>query len=117
MNGQKRREGLLSPYRILDAEEVMNLLQNAGVSAGVVQNGEQMDNDPQLKHRQYYCELDQPEMGQVSYSGFSMKMSGSPYEISRGAPRLGEHTEYVCCEILKMTDAEFVQLLNEGVFQ
>jgi benzylsuccinate CoA-transferase BbsF subunit len=101
----------------LDAEEVMNLLQNGGVSAGVAQNGEQLDRDPQLKHRNYYCQLDHPEMGPFSYSGFSMKMSATPYEITRGAPRLGEHTEYVCSEILKMTDEEFVQLLNEGVFE
>ncbi len=46
-----------------------------------------------------------------------MKMSETPYEIKRGAPRLGEHTEYVCSEILKMTNEEFVQLLNEGVFE
>jgi benzylsuccinate CoA-transferase BbsF subunit len=100
-----------------EAEEVMRILQNAGVSAGAAQNGEQLDKDPQLKHRQYYCELDHSEMGKVSYSGFSMKMSATPYEIKRGAPRLGEHTEYVCSEILKMTNEEFVQLLNEGVFE
>jgi benzylsuccinate CoA-transferase BbsF subunit len=100
-----------------DPEEIMRILQNAGVSAGVAQNGEQLEKDPQLKHRHYYRELDHSEMGKVSYSGFSMKMSETPYEIKRGAPRLGEHTEYVCSEILKMTNEEFVQLLNEGVFE
>jgi benzylsuccinate CoA-transferase BbsF subunit len=30
------------------AEEVMDLMQDAGISAGVVQNGEQLDRDPQL---------------------------------------------------------------------
>jgi benzylsuccinate CoA-transferase BbsF subunit len=100
-----------------DPEEIMGVLQNAGVAAGVAQNGEQLDKDPQLKHRQYYRELDHSEMGKVSYSGFSMKMSETPFEIKRGAPRLGEHTEYVCSEILQMTNEEFVHLMNEGVFE
>ncbi len=118
MENLEQLNGLIEEWtRSRDAEEVMRLLQSAEVSAGVAQNGEQLDHDPQLKHRKYYHELDHSEMGKVSYSGFSMKMSATPYEIKRGAPRLGEHTEYVCSEILKMTNEEFVQLLNDGVFE
>jgi hypothetical protein len=32
------------------------------------------------------------------------------------APCLGQHNEYLCKEIPGMKDEEFVQLLNEGVF-
>lgn len=95
----------------------MRSMQDAGVSAGVAQNGEQLDSDPQLKHRHYYWELDHSEMGKMSYSGSSIKMSATPYQIMQGAPCLGEHTEYVCTEILKMSNEDFVQLLNEGVFE
>jgi len=30
---------------------------------------------------------------------------------------LGEHTEYVATEILGLSDEEFVQLIQEGVFE
>ncbi|MBW2622866.1 MAG: CoA transferase [Deltaproteobacteria bacterium] len=99
------------------AEEVMHLLQEAGISAGVAQSGEQLDSDPQLAHRGYYTELDHPEMGKMSYSGMSIKMSGTPYKLTRRSPLLGEHTAYVCTEILKMPDEEFVELLNDGVLE
>jgi hypothetical protein len=52
----------------------------------------------------------------MSYGGLSIKMSANPYKISRSAPCLGEHTEYVCNEILKMPPEEFVELLTDGVF-
>ena len=71
------------------AEDVMLLLQQAGVPAGVAENGEQLDMDPQLKHRHYYWELDHPEMGKMSYSGMPIKLSETPYTITRGAPCLG----------------------------
>lgn len=99
------------------AEDVMELMQKAGIPAGVAESGEQLDADPQLKHRHYYWALDHPEMGRMSYSGMPINFSETPYSITRGAPCLGEHTEYICTEILKMSGEEFALLLNDGVFQ
>jgi len=99
------------------ADDVMSLLQAAGISAGKALNGEQLDNDPQLEHRNYYQELDHPVMGRMSYSGMPVKMSATPYHITRNAPCLGEHTEYVCTQMLGMSDAEFTQLVSAGVFE
>ena len=46
------------------AEEVMSMMQGVGVSAGVVQTGEDLlERDPQLKHRHFFQELDHPEVG------------------------------------------------------
>ena len=51
-------------------------------------------------------------------SNFNVRMparlSETPYEIRR-APMLGEHNEYVCTELLGMSDDEFVQLIADGV--
>jgi hypothetical protein len=33
------------------------------------------------------------------------------------APCLGEHTEYVCTEILGMSDEYFLELMQKGVFE
>ena len=30
---------------------------------------------------------------------------------------LGEHTEFVCRELLRMSDEEFIELLNDKVFE
>jgi len=99
------------------ARDVMTLLEAAGVAAGVVQQGEELENDPQLHSRGFYWKLEHPEgMGVFTYSGMPAKMSKTPYEIKR-APMLGEDNEYVYSKVLGMPDEEFVGKLAAGVFE
>lgn len=99
-----------------NAEEVMHLMQNMGIAAGIVQNGKDLDYDPQLKQRGYYWYLDHPEMGTWGYSSLGFQMPKTPREMTR-APLLGEHTEHVCTKLLGISDEEFIQLDHEGVFE
>ncbi len=98
------------------AKEVMAVLQQAGVAAGVVANGKDLFEDLQLSHRHHLRMLEHPEMGVTAYEAPPFRLSKTPAEIRR-APLLGEHTEYVCSRILGIPDDEFVILLNEGVFR
>ena len=101
----------------LPAEEVMRLMQAAGVPAGVAQNGRDLVNDPQLNYRQHYWKLYHQEVGRdVSHEAISFRLSKTPHEL-RCAPCLGQDTEYICRELLGMADEEFVELLGDGVFQ
>jgi len=100
-----------------DPYVVVELLQKAGVRAGVVQSvGDQMENDVQMKHRHFFPETSHPE-------GFNFRTPGSPYRLSRTPvaikppPNLGEHTMQVCTDILGMSDSEISELINEGVIE
>jgi benzylsuccinate CoA-transferase BbsF subunit len=97
-------------------EEVVSLMQGAGIAAGIVQGGRDLDGDPQLKHRHFYWDFDHPEIGNFTYTGMPARLSKTPYEM-KPAPRLGEHNEYVYTQLLGMSDEEFVQLMAEGVFE
>jgi benzylsuccinate CoA-transferase BbsF subunit len=97
-------------------EEVMDLLQAAGVPAGVVQGGQDLDGDPHLRHRQFYWKLEDHEFGAFTYMGMPAKLSRTPYEMRR-APRLGEHNEQFYIGVLGMSDEEFVSYMAEGVFE
>jgi crotonobetainyl-CoA:carnitine CoA-transferase CaiB-like acyl-CoA transferase len=90
------------------AEEVMALMQSAGVAAGVVQNAaDQVTWDPQLRHRRFFSELDHPTLGKyLSPPGLHAVLSKTPQELRR-APLLGEHNEYVFKELIGMSDAEY----------
>jgi crotonobetainyl-CoA:carnitine CoA-transferase CaiB-like acyl-CoA transferase len=101
----------------LTAEEVMVKLQSVGVPAGVVKNGADIYNDPQLRHRNYFWELKHPEMGPFTHLGQSFVLSKTPAEARRPSPCLGEHTESICKEFLNMSDDEFAQLSQKGVFE
>ena len=47
----------------------MQLLQAAGVPAGMVQRSSDHLEDPQLAHRRFFRRLEHPEMGEVPYEG------------------------------------------------
>ena len=98
------------------AEEVMSLMQEAGVAAGAVLNGRDLGEDAHLNARGFYKELVHPEIGHHRYLLPPFRLSKTPGEPRMAAPCLGQHNEYVCKRILGMSDEEFVQLLNEGVF-
>ena len=98
------------------AEQVMEMMQAAGVAAGVVQTSEEMHADPQLKHRNHYWVLNHPETGPATYDSPAYKLSKTPSQGRMPAPCLGEHNSFICTEFLGMSDEEFVGLMVEGVF-
>jgi len=97
--------------------EVMNMMQAAGVGAGMVQTAEDLlEYDPQLKHNHLFWELDHPEVGKYRAPGSSFVLSKSPYALQR-APLLGEHNEYVLKQVLGLPDEEIAELVVEGVIE
>jgi benzylsuccinate CoA-transferase BbsF subunit len=98
-------------------EEVMNKMQAAGVGAGRIGTAEdQMENDPQLKYREFYREQDHPELGKYRPPRQPCVLSKTPCQIRR-APLIGEHTEYALKEILGLADDEIETLVIEEVIQ
>ena len=99
------------------AEEVMNRLQEAGIAAGVVKNAEEICEDPQLKERGLYWVMEHKELGPFPHLGQPYILSKTPAMPYRPAPCLGEHTEYVCKDLLGMSEEEFIELLTGDVLE
>ncbi|MDP7240468.1 MAG: CoA transferase, partial [Dehalococcoidia bacterium] len=99
-----------------EADVAMGLLQQAGVPAGVVQDSRDVSNDPQLTHRGYWVELEHPEMGRHRYPAPAFTLSRTPAQL-HPSPCLGEHNEFVCRELLGLSEEEYIQLLVEGVLE
>jgi crotonobetainyl-CoA:carnitine CoA-transferase CaiB-like acyl-CoA transferase len=103
--------------RTLTAHEVMDKLQMVKVPAGVVQTVEDiMDKNPQIKATKTFTKLEHPVIGEASHLALPYKVSKTPGEL-RTAPLFGQHTEYVCREILKMSGEEYETLKGEGVLE
>jgi len=101
----------------LVAEEVMERLQSAGIPAGVVKNTADVYNDPQLNKRNIYWPMEHSEMGMFTHLGQSFQLSKTPSQAYSPSPLLGEHTEYICTKLLGMSDEEFIDLMQKGVFE
>ena len=97
-------------------EELVDALRNEGVAASIVQNGQDlMEQDAQLRHRKTFLEKAHPEMGKCTVQQPPFRFSKTGPEL-KTPPCLGEHTEYVCTELLGLSDEDFVTLGGKGVF-
>lgn len=83
-----------------EAASVMELLQTAGVPAGVVQGGNDLATDEQLKARGFIEIVDHPILGKMPMAGLPMHFSGGRHESLKSPPPLGSDNEYVITEIL-----------------
>jgi crotonobetainyl-CoA:carnitine CoA-transferase CaiB-like acyl-CoA transferase len=92
----------------------MYQLQQVGVPAGVVANGEDLYHDVHLRARGYLTATDSPETGRLEHPGLTIRFSRSPGAGSSPAPALGEANEYVFRELVGLSDQEYRSLVESG---
>jgi len=91
--------------------ELMERLQAAGVMATMVYNQAELFDDPHLKERGFFVELDHPDVGSKPYPGPMAQFERMPLTPPRGpAPRLGQHNREVFQGILGLSDERIGQL-------
>lgn len=87
-----------------------------GVVIGLVQSPEQVVSSPHLAERDFFVELDHPEVGTLKYPGPGFFLDGAnPMQRRRAAPRLGEHNAEIYCERLGLSEDELKRLQAAGV--
>jgi benzylsuccinate CoA-transferase BbsF subunit len=94
-------------------EDVMRILQAAGVAAGAVNNARDMFEDPQIVARGHYREVVHPETGATRYDGPPFTLSGCTLEVTP-PPLLGEDNDYVFRDLLGLSDDEISDGYAEG---
>jgi len=112
---RKRHEEELNKYigawtGQFEAFYLMWHLQAHGVGAGVVLKPSQAHNDQQLVHRPARVVLDHAEIGPHGYNTTGTNFSRMSPRFWRAAPLLGEDTQWVLKEILKLTEEEIADL-------
>lgn len=75
-----------------DKAALAEQLQRAGVPAAPVQNGKDLFNDPQLRHRGWFTQLPHAEAGVHEYAGLPLETAGHALKPTAAAPLLGQHT-------------------------
>lgn len=104
----------------IDRYRAMQVLQEAGVPAGVCQTAEdRYDHDPQLRHLNWMTEVAGTKIGTWPVPEVPVRMSGATVTvagtINRGAPTYGEDNAYVYGELLGMSGDEIDELAADGV--
>ena len=94
--------------------EIFDVCQRYRVLCSPIFSPEDLREDPQLRARDYFVELDHPEAGRLTYPGLPIRMSGSPGKVAGPAPTLGQHNIEVFCELLGHPKEELSFLRYEG---
>lgn len=96
--------------------EAARVLQAAGVPAGpVLLPGEVVDEDPQLRAREFLKTVDHAILGPFGHQVPPFKLCGTPANPTP-APAMGADNEYVCRELLGMSEEDYVALMIDDVF-
>ena len=97
-----------------DRQQLAQELINAGVpSAPVLKPQERIEYDQRTA--ELWITVEHTEVGQCRVEGLPVRMSETPWSITRGAACLGEHNQYVFGELLGLSDEEIKTLRAESV--
>jgi crotonobetainyl-CoA:carnitine CoA-transferase CaiB-like acyl-CoA transferase len=77
------------------AQEVVALMEHAGVPCAKVATLDEVVANPQLRARGQIVDIDHPAAGRYSTHGVTVTLSDTPGKIRRAPPRVGEHTAEV----------------------
>ena len=97
-----------------DADEWLAVLQQAGLPCGPINTVPDVFAHPQVQAREGVLTTEHPTAGTLRLPGFPYKMSGTPAQVRRPPPRLGEHTEEVLSDLLGYSADEVAALREEG---
>jgi crotonobetainyl-CoA:carnitine CoA-transferase CaiB-like acyl-CoA transferase len=101
-------EPILSAWTAtLPADDIAEMLQDAGIAAHGSWTTPEIAADPHLRARGAVCEVTEPDGKHRAAVGVPMRLSKGPeIGIHRGTPKLGEDEDYVYGELLGMTRRE-----------
>ena len=88
----------------------LELLDANDIPCGPINDYARVFADPQVVARGMVVDTDHPTLGRLKTLGSPLKLSATPPQVGRAAPRLGEHTAEVLREA-GFTDAEIDRLL------
>lgn len=97
------------------AEETFHLAQSLRLVFAQILTMKEVFHNEHLRARGYFQEVDHPEAGTVDLPGPIWRFSGTPPEMLRPAPTLGQHNGPVYAELLGLEATDLVLLRASGV--
>ena len=88
-----------------DRDHWVSLLLDAGVPAGPISDYAEVFASDHVKAREMKMTVDHPIEGAIPNIGFPVKLTGTPQQIRRPPPLLGEHNDEIFAE-LGLSDSE-----------
>ena len=94
--------------------EIVETCQEWRIPVMYANNVEELLEDPHLREREFWVDIDHPEAGTHPYPVAPFRMSDSPARSGR-PPLLGEHNEEIYCRRLNLGRDDLVRLRAGGI--
>ena len=119
MKHKQEIDGLISQETLRwDNQELMKILQTAGVPAGAVLDGQELLFNEHLKSRDFYEMVPHhPTTGMppLPYAGRPWKFSTTPQVVPKAAPIMGEHNKSIFIDLLGYDESLLEEWESEGI--
>lgn len=90
-------------------------LEKIGVPCGPINTIDKVVNHPQVQAREMITKVFHQITGAVEVPGLPIKLSETPGNVEVPAPDLGEHTDEVLTDMLRITPEEIAKLRQNGI--
>jgi crotonobetainyl-CoA:carnitine CoA-transferase CaiB-like acyl-CoA transferase len=114
-NGEAVDEAIASAIGRRSREEIVRLFETEGLTAAPVYDIADIMEDPHFKARHTFVELPDPQLGTVTMSAPTPRLSETPGSIRWAGPALGAHNAEVYAGELGLSDQEMARLKADGI--
>jgi crotonobetainyl-CoA:carnitine CoA-transferase CaiB-like acyl-CoA transferase len=96
-------------------EEFRRLAKEHQLTITTLDSWDEVLANPQLRDREFFVDITNPEAGAFKYPGAPYKLSRTPCRANGSAPRIGEHNEQVYCQKLGYGKKDLVRMAQAGI--
>ncbi len=96
-------------------DEIYHRGQSFGCPVAPINSAADVYDSPQVKHREFFTEIEHPEAGKLSYPTAPYRLSETPWRATSAAPLLGEHNDSIYRKRLGCSEEELAKLKEKGV--
>lgn len=114
-NGEAVDQALAEAIGARTREEIMRLFETEGLTAAPVYDIADIMEDPHFKARRTFVDLPDPQLGTVTMSAPTPRLSETPGTVRWAGPALGAHNREVYAGELGLTDSELDRLKAAGI--
>jgi len=120
-----------NPQRVLNREQLvplleamtrqktkaqwLSLLEEAGVPCGPINNIKEVFENEQVIARELQFDMPHPTTGKMKLVANPIRMSKTPVEANLAPPTLGQHTEEILHNRLKLDSEQIHKLRDQGI--